>query len=107
MNQKYRDEIKKMLCKNNGIKLIEVSYELAPGDIETHIRIEAEKMGIFSNNFNIPQSSPLVYNQPPALYSQITQTIETPQTPQPPQENEEKDKAQKKPRKPRKKKQED
>jgi hypothetical protein len=46
LNQKYRDEIKKMLCKQNGIHLIEISFETAPSDIETIIKIEAQKVGI-------------------------------------------------------------
>lgn len=45
LNQKYRDEIKKMLCKQNNIHLIEISYELAPTDIETTIKLEAIKLG--------------------------------------------------------------
>ena len=45
MNQKYRDEIKKMLCKENNIHLIEVRFDTAPTDIETQIRLEARKLG--------------------------------------------------------------
>ena len=45
LNQKYRDEIKKMLCKQEGIYLIEISYETDPTDIETTIRLEALKLG--------------------------------------------------------------
>jgi hypothetical protein len=45
LNQKYRDEIKRMLCRQNGIHLIEISYELPPTDIETKIRLEGRKLG--------------------------------------------------------------
>jgi hypothetical protein len=44
-NQKYRDEIKRMLCKQNGIKLIEVPYNVKNEDMETFIRIEGRKLG--------------------------------------------------------------
>ncbi len=45
MNQKYRDEIKRMLCEKNGIKLIEIPYTVKLEDIETYIRLEAKKLG--------------------------------------------------------------
>ena len=45
LNQKYRDEIKRMKCKDNGIKLIEIPYTVKLEDIETYIRIEAKKKG--------------------------------------------------------------
>ena len=41
--QKYRDEIKKMLCKQNGIHLIEIRYDSTPTEIATIIKLEAEK----------------------------------------------------------------
>ena len=41
--QKYRDEIKKMLCKQNGIHLIEIKYNSTPTEIATIIKLEAEK----------------------------------------------------------------
>jgi hypothetical protein len=44
-NQKYRDEIKRMLCKQNGIKLIEVPYNVKLEDMETFLRMEARKIG--------------------------------------------------------------
>lgn len=46
LNQKYRDEIKKMLCKQQGIHLIEISYETSPTDIESIIKLEAVKLGV-------------------------------------------------------------
>jgi len=44
-NQRYRDEIKKMLCQQQGIHLIEISYETDPKDIDTIIRLEARRLG--------------------------------------------------------------
>jgi len=44
LNQKYRDEIKKMLCEQNDIKLIEVPHTVDLPDIETYIRVEARKL---------------------------------------------------------------
>lgn len=46
MNQKYRDEIKRMLCKNLGIKLIEIPYTVKLEDLESFIRIAALNYGI-------------------------------------------------------------
>ena len=37
MNQCYRDEIKRMLCKKNNIRLIEVPYYIKIKDIERYI----------------------------------------------------------------------
>lgn len=45
MNQKYRDEIKRMLCQKNDIKLIEIPYTVKLEDIETFIRLESRKLG--------------------------------------------------------------
>jgi hypothetical protein len=45
LTQKYRDEIKKMLCKENNIHLIEIRFDTSPSDIETTIRLEARKLG--------------------------------------------------------------
>ena len=45
LNQKYRDEIKRMLCQQNGIKLIEVHYLTPLEDMETVLRVEARKLG--------------------------------------------------------------
>ena len=39
--QKYRDEIKRMLCKQNGIYLIEVRYDCP--DVDTFLKLEAQK----------------------------------------------------------------
>jgi len=44
LNQKYRDEIKKMLCKKNDIMLIEIPYTVKHEDIETFIRLESRKL---------------------------------------------------------------
>jgi hypothetical protein len=48
LNQKYRDEMKKTKCKENGIQLIEIPYTVKIEDIESFIRIEAKKLGIQS-----------------------------------------------------------
>ena len=45
LNQKYRDEMKKTKCKENGIKLIEIPYTVKLEDIESFVRIEAKKLG--------------------------------------------------------------
>ena len=50
LNQRYRDEIKKMLCKQNGIHLIEIRFDVTPQNIETIIRLEAAKLGFVNQN---------------------------------------------------------
>jgi hypothetical protein len=45
LNQKYRDEIKRMLCTQNGIKLIEIHYLTPFEEFETVIRTEARRFG--------------------------------------------------------------
>lgn len=45
MNQKYRDEIKRMKCKEHDIRLIEIPYTVKIEDIESFIRFEAKKLG--------------------------------------------------------------
>lgn len=37
-NQQYRDELKRRMCKNNGIFLIEIPYTVKVDDIESYIR---------------------------------------------------------------------
>lgn len=44
-NQKYRDEIKKRLCSENGIDLIEVPYTVSHSDIPYYIDAALEKLG--------------------------------------------------------------
>lgn len=46
LTQRYRDEMKKVKCKENGIRLIEVRYDTKPTDIESQIRLEAMKLKI-------------------------------------------------------------
>ncbi len=46
MNQKYRDEIKRMKCKENGVTLIEVPYTVKEKDVENYLRKEFVKAGI-------------------------------------------------------------
>lgn len=45
MNQKYRDEIKKKLCQENGIKFIEVPYTIKEGEIEEFLKKELTERG--------------------------------------------------------------
>lgn len=44
-NQKYRDEIKKRLCYENGIDLIEVPYKISHEEIPLYIDASLEKLG--------------------------------------------------------------
>ena len=44
-NQKYRDEMKRMKCKENGVTLIEVPYTVKPEDIERYLIDELRKHG--------------------------------------------------------------
>lgn len=46
MNQKYRDEIKRMKCKEAGVVLVEVPYKVKHADIETYLRKEFAARGI-------------------------------------------------------------
>jgi hypothetical protein len=45
-NQKYRDELKTRMCRDNGIILIEVPYTVKIQDIERHIINELRKHSI-------------------------------------------------------------
>jgi hypothetical protein len=46
LTQRYRDEMKKAKCKDEGIHLIEIRYDATPTDIESQIRLEAMKLGL-------------------------------------------------------------
>lgn len=46
LNQKYRDEIKRMKCKDEGIILVEVPYNVKEADVEVYLRKEFEKLGV-------------------------------------------------------------
>ncbi len=43
-NQKYRDELKRRMCKDNGIYLIEVPYTVKVQNIENYILRELDKI---------------------------------------------------------------
>lgn len=45
MNQKYRDEMKRMMCKQQGIRLIEVPYTVKIQDIHEYITKELKRLG--------------------------------------------------------------
>jgi hypothetical protein len=47
MTQKYRDEIKRRLCVENGITLIEVPYTIRLNDIGPYINLQLEKKGFY------------------------------------------------------------
>lgn len=44
-NQKYRDELKSRMCKDNNVRLIVVSYKVKNEDIEGYLIRELVKMG--------------------------------------------------------------
>ena len=44
-NQKYRDYMKRNMCKDNGITLIEVPYDVKHHEIENYIGKELVKFG--------------------------------------------------------------
>jgi hypothetical protein len=46
MNQKYRDQMKRYLCKENGIRLIEVPYNVKESDVRRFLENECKTLGI-------------------------------------------------------------
>jgi hypothetical protein len=49
LNQKYRDEMKRTKCKENGIRLIEIPYTVKHEDLENNIRNELLSLGFKFN----------------------------------------------------------
>ena len=47
-NQQYRDELKRMMCAELGIKLIQVPYTVPLDKIQQHIMNELQKLGVFN-----------------------------------------------------------
>ena len=45
MNQKYRDDMKRRMCKQNGITLIEVPHTVQLADIKSFLLAKCRKMG--------------------------------------------------------------
>lgn len=46
LDQRYRDNLKRLKCKQHGVILVEVPYIVPPEQIETFLRIELKKVGI-------------------------------------------------------------
>ncbi len=46
-NQQYRDELKRMMAKNNDIKLIEVPYNIPPKKMRDFVRKELQRCGVY------------------------------------------------------------
>ena len=46
LNQKYRDDMKRRICRENGILLIEVSHEIKLEDIKKYIENELRRNGV-------------------------------------------------------------
>ena len=45
MNQKYRDDMKRRICKENGIMLVEVPYTVKIDDIYGYLQKELRRLG--------------------------------------------------------------
>jgi hypothetical protein len=52
LNQKYRDEIKRRMCKDNDIVLIEVPYTVQLEDIESYIINKLKEIDYYNKNIN-------------------------------------------------------
>lgn len=47
INQKYRDELKRRMCQENGINLIEVPYTIKLNDIGNYLQFKLKQLGYF------------------------------------------------------------
>jgi hypothetical protein len=47
-NQKYRDELKRRMCRENGINLIEVPYTIKLNDIGPFLQLKLKQLGYLS-----------------------------------------------------------
>ena len=47
MNQKYRDELKRRMCRDNGITLIEVPYTVKNENISNYLVQKIKELGFF------------------------------------------------------------
>jgi len=62
--QKKADDLKKVLCKNHDVTLIEIPYTVDPEDMGKYIRDSCEKL-----NIHVPHESKVDYKSLPRVFS--------------------------------------